>query len=44
MNKKVFVTEIAAQSFAKQVNGTVTMKQLPGYMSVEIVWIVEWED
>lgn len=44
MNRKVFGTEIAAQSFAKQVNGTVRMRQLPGYMSCEIVWVVEWED
>lgn len=42
MNKKYFETEYQANEFATKVNGNVRMSQLPGYMSVEIVWIVEW--
>lgn len=44
MNKKLFTVETLAIEFADKVNGTVIMRQLPGYMSVEIVWIVEWKE
>lgn len=43
MNKKIFELESSAISFANKVNGTVKRRCLPGYMSVEIIWIVEWE-
>ena len=40
--KKTFETEYAARQFAEEVGGTVRMSVLPGYMSVETIWIVEW--
>lgn len=43
MKKKVFETEQAAQHFASQVGGIVRMTQLPDYMGVIIVYVVEWE-
>ncbi len=42
MKKKTFETESAARKFAKTVNGQVRMVQLPGYMTVEIIWVVEY--
>lgn len=42
MNKKYFNSENDANNFAKKVNGTVRMSVLPGYMSVDVVYVVEW--
>lgn len=42
MQKKIFEIESAAKAFAEKNGGTVRMATLPGYMSVETIWIVEW--
>ena len=42
--KEVFGDEERAKKFAGKVGGTVTMKCLPSYMSVETVWVAEWEE
>ena len=41
-NKKTFETEYAARQFAETIDGQVRMVQLPGYMNVEIIWVVEY--
>jgi len=43
MNKKVFITEYEANSYAKKVNGNVRMSWLPDYNSTITIWIVEWK-
>lgn len=43
MSRMLFEEEFKAREFAKQVDGTVRMRQLPGYMNVEILWLVEWD-
>lgn len=42
--KKVFDSEYSAKEFAKKVNGTVTQKVLPNYMSVDTIYVVEYEE
>jgi len=44
MKRKVFETDQAAKHFASQVGGTVKMRQLPDYMGVIIVYVVEREE
>lgn len=41
---KTFESEELAQSFANKVNGKVKMVQLPDYMSVIIIYTVEYEE
>lgn len=41
---KTFETEESAQTFADKVNGKVRMVQLPDYMSVIIIYTVEYEE
>jgi hypothetical protein len=41
-NKKVFEDIYFARKFAQQVNGEIKEQMLPGYNSVEFVYIVEW--
>ena len=43
MKSKIFSTEEKAKEFAKKVNGIVKMKDLPDYMRVLTVWVVEWK-
>ena len=42
--KKSFKYEDSAREFAKKVNGTVRLRQLPDYNGVIIDWVVEWEE
>lgn len=41
--KKSFKFEDSARDFAKKVNGTVRLRQLPDYNGVIVDWVVEWE-
>lgn len=41
--KKVFDFEESAKEFAKEVNGTVKQTVLPDYMSVDIIYVVEYD-
>ncbi len=40
--KRIFSSEAAAHAFARKVDGKVRCQTLPGYMSTEIIWVVEW--
>lgn len=42
--KKVFDTKQSAEAFAREVKGIVTQSYLPNYMSVDIIWVVEWKE
>ena len=42
--KRVLSTEEGAKSLAKKKDGTYRQQVLPDYMSVEIVWVAEWEE
>lgn len=42
--KKSFKYEESARAFAKKVNGTVRLRQLPDYLGVIVDWVVEWEE
>lgn len=41
--KKIFNTQYEAEKFAKEVKGLVSQSYLPNYMSVDVIWTVEWQ-
>ena len=42
--KKTFNTKYEAERFAREVKGLVTQSYLPNYMTVDIVYIVEYKE
>ena len=42
--KRAFKYEDSAREYAKRVNGTVRLRQLPDYNGVIVDWVVEWEE
>lgn len=41
-DKKTFDTQYEAEKFAREVKGYVRQSYLPNYMSVDVIWIVEY--
>ena len=43
MKHKIFTTEYEAKKFSKKVSGSIKLKDLPDYMGVITIWVVEWK-
>lgn len=44
VKKKYFETEQAAKEYAEKTGGTYQLKVLPGYMFVETIYVVIYDD